>query len=236
MSRGVRDPGQACRIWAHYNLLLAAISTVPVIATGTLAWQFALDGQKLKGILLLHLVLGRPPRRQCIERRLPWNSGSTLRRCGCAPRDRHGGSASHRCSARAHEAVSATRMVPGRNRTPELCRYRTGNGSFISRSCESEDTAQTWEGLLRTGDSAWGARKRHGNRRIVRLARCRHERFATQIPNDRIQAMDAQCARALVAGALVGICNIRSLVRPALVSEMNSRSLFSCCSDLKRGP
>ena len=42
---------------AYYNLLVAAISTVPVLATGLLAWQFQLDGQKVKGILLLHLVL-----------------------------------------------------------------------------------------------------------------------------------------------------------------------------------
>jgi uncharacterized membrane protein len=42
---------------AYYNLLLAAISTLPVLATGLLAWQFQLEGQKLKGILLLHLVL-----------------------------------------------------------------------------------------------------------------------------------------------------------------------------------
>jgi uncharacterized membrane protein len=42
---------------AYYNLLAAAISTVPVVATGLLAWQFQLEGQKLKGILLLHLVL-----------------------------------------------------------------------------------------------------------------------------------------------------------------------------------
>ncbi|HEV2964181.1 MAG TPA: DUF2231 domain-containing protein [Candidatus Angelobacter sp.] len=42
---------------AYYNLLVAAISTLPVLATGILAWQFQLDAQKLKGILLLHLVL-----------------------------------------------------------------------------------------------------------------------------------------------------------------------------------
>src|SRR5438128_10341112 len=42
---------------AYYNLLAAALSTFPVLATGILAWQFQLDGQKLKGILLLHLVL-----------------------------------------------------------------------------------------------------------------------------------------------------------------------------------
>ena len=41
---------------AYYNLLASAISTFPVLATGILAWQFQLDGQKLKGILLLHLV------------------------------------------------------------------------------------------------------------------------------------------------------------------------------------
>jgi uncharacterized membrane protein len=43
---------------AYYNLLAAALSTIPVVATGLLAWQFQLEGQKLKGILLLHLALG----------------------------------------------------------------------------------------------------------------------------------------------------------------------------------
>jgi uncharacterized membrane protein len=42
---------------AYYNLLAAAISTFPVLVTGALAWQFQLEGQKLQGILLLHLVL-----------------------------------------------------------------------------------------------------------------------------------------------------------------------------------
>jgi len=41
---------------AYYNLLLAAVSTLPVLITGLLAWQLQLEGQKLKGILLLHLV------------------------------------------------------------------------------------------------------------------------------------------------------------------------------------
>jgi uncharacterized membrane protein len=42
---------------AYYNLLVAAILTVPVFGTGILAWRFQLEGQELKGILLLHLVL-----------------------------------------------------------------------------------------------------------------------------------------------------------------------------------
>jgi uncharacterized membrane protein len=33
---------------AYYNILVAAISTVPVLATGILAWQFQLEGEKLK--------------------------------------------------------------------------------------------------------------------------------------------------------------------------------------------
>jgi uncharacterized membrane protein len=45
-------------IAAYFNLLLAALFTVPVVATGLAAWQWALEGQKLKGILLMHLVLG----------------------------------------------------------------------------------------------------------------------------------------------------------------------------------
>jgi uncharacterized membrane protein len=43
---------------AYYNLLVAAIATIPVVGTGILAWQWELEGQKLKGILLMHLVMG----------------------------------------------------------------------------------------------------------------------------------------------------------------------------------
>jgi uncharacterized membrane protein len=51
---------------AYYNLLVAAISTIPVVVTGILAWQLELEGQKLKGILLMHLVMG------CISSILIW--------------------------------------------------------------------------------------------------------------------------------------------------------------------
>jgi len=43
---------------ARYNLAIAAIATIPVIATGLLAWQWQLEGHRLKGILLQHLVMG----------------------------------------------------------------------------------------------------------------------------------------------------------------------------------
>jgi uncharacterized membrane protein len=43
---------------AYYNLLVAAIATIPVVITGILAWQWELEGQRLKGILLMHLVTG----------------------------------------------------------------------------------------------------------------------------------------------------------------------------------
>jgi uncharacterized membrane protein len=43
---------------AYFNLLVAAAFTVPVVATCLAAWQWALEGQKLKGILLMHLVQG----------------------------------------------------------------------------------------------------------------------------------------------------------------------------------
>jgi uncharacterized membrane protein len=57
---------QALATAAYFNLLLAAISTVPVVASGLMAWQWALEGQKIKGILLMHLVLG------CISSVLIW--------------------------------------------------------------------------------------------------------------------------------------------------------------------
>jgi len=41
---------------AYYNFLGAAASIVPVLATGVLAWQLQLEGQKVKGILLWHML------------------------------------------------------------------------------------------------------------------------------------------------------------------------------------
>ena len=43
---------------AYYNLFVAALATIPVVITGIVAWQWELEGQKLKGILLMHLVMG----------------------------------------------------------------------------------------------------------------------------------------------------------------------------------
>jgi len=45
-------------ILAYYNLTVAAIFSLPVVVTGLIAWQWQLEGQRLKGTLLLHLVLG----------------------------------------------------------------------------------------------------------------------------------------------------------------------------------
>ena len=46
------------RIAALYNIVTAAIVVVPVVITGLLAWQWQLEGQKLKCVLLMHLLLG----------------------------------------------------------------------------------------------------------------------------------------------------------------------------------
>ena len=51
---------------AYCNLFAAALATIPVLITGILAWQWELEGQRLKGILLMHLVLG------CVSSLLIW--------------------------------------------------------------------------------------------------------------------------------------------------------------------
>jgi len=43
---------------AYWNLTVAALAAIPSALTGLLAWQFELEGRTLKGILLLHLLLG----------------------------------------------------------------------------------------------------------------------------------------------------------------------------------
>ena len=51
---------------AYYNMFAAALATIPVLITGLLAWQWQLEGQRLKGILLMHLVAG------CVSSVLIW--------------------------------------------------------------------------------------------------------------------------------------------------------------------
>ena len=43
---------------ARLNTLAAAVAVVPTLATGIVAWQWQLRGQRLKGLLLLDLALG----------------------------------------------------------------------------------------------------------------------------------------------------------------------------------
>ena len=62
--------GVLCDLWAHwgkrptlkavaqFNLRAAAFMALPVVLTGLLAWQFQLEGQRLKGVLLMHLIAG----------------------------------------------------------------------------------------------------------------------------------------------------------------------------------
>ena len=54
LSRGKRTSQLAGA--AYLNLSIAAATVIPAALTGLLAWQFALDGKRLKGLLLLHVI------------------------------------------------------------------------------------------------------------------------------------------------------------------------------------
>jgi uncharacterized membrane protein len=49
---------EALGIAAYTNLLLAAVTALPAVATGLVAWQWALEGHRIRGILRLHMVFG----------------------------------------------------------------------------------------------------------------------------------------------------------------------------------
>ncbi len=51
---------------AYYNFFAAALATIPVLISGIFAWQWQLEGQRLRGILLMHLVAG------CVSSVLIW--------------------------------------------------------------------------------------------------------------------------------------------------------------------
>ena len=64
LAQWTKNRGLAAAV--YFNLLVAATFTIPVLLTGVAAWQWALEGQKLKGILRMHLVLG------CLSGTLIW--------------------------------------------------------------------------------------------------------------------------------------------------------------------
>src|SRR5882757_8192333 len=103
-------------------------------------------------------------------------------------------------------------MLSGRHCAAESCGHSLADGSIVPVSGESEDPGQTWEGILWAGDGARGARDGHGIRSAVHRACRGHEHFAAAIPNDEIQTVDAQCARAVVACTPAGIRGVRALV------------------------
>ena len=43
---------------AYLNLAVAAVAAIPVVISGLAAWRWQLEGQRLKGTLLLHLNSG----------------------------------------------------------------------------------------------------------------------------------------------------------------------------------
>ena len=54
LSRGKRDSKLASA--AYLNLSIAAATVLPAVLTGLMAWQFALEGKRLKGLLLWHVI------------------------------------------------------------------------------------------------------------------------------------------------------------------------------------
>ena len=54
LSRGNRDSQFASA--AYWNLSVAAVAVIHTVLTGWLAWHFALEDQKIKGLLLSHII------------------------------------------------------------------------------------------------------------------------------------------------------------------------------------
>jgi uncharacterized membrane protein len=53
---GVWTKGEDLATAGYFNLSLAALSVFPAVLTGLVAWQWQLEGHRLKGILLWHLL------------------------------------------------------------------------------------------------------------------------------------------------------------------------------------
>jgi len=49
---------QELAVSAYVSLTVAAVTALPAAATGLAAWQWELEGRRLKGILLLHAIGG----------------------------------------------------------------------------------------------------------------------------------------------------------------------------------
>lgn len=110
-------------------------------------------------------------------------------------------------------ALSATCLVPIHHRASESCGGRSD--SLVSGSCNSKDSSKAREDLLRTVDSALGARHSLRTHRAVHLAVGGDEPSARKSANHQIHSVDAKRPSALVGRTLVGIRDVRTLVRSA---------------------
>jgi hypothetical protein len=133
--------------------------------------------------------------------------------------------ANRRCSTRPTAKVPATRTVPVHRDSSELSHHRTSDASLIcpSRSVRGyrPDSASRVVSHLRTLPQAvlcpcngtYRVRNRRRSWRAAHSTRRRDHYFATTIPTDQVQTLDARRARALVARAPAGSDDLRSMVR-----------------------
>jgi len=102
-----RNPAMAKA--AYYNLVAAALTAPVAIASGLTAWQWQLEGAKLKGNLLLHLIFALSA------------SGNDLAslRVACSPAKTSTTNAGHHLyrSCACHGVVDRTRRTSGWDRS-----------------------------------------------------------------------------------------------------------------------
>src|SRR5207244_2933945 len=144
---------------AYCNFLAAALTTVPVLITGLLAWQWQLEGQRLKGTLLLHLALG---------------VGSSLVIWAVwlihGKAHRTSGGAGCRSVAGAGEMLPSSRCLPVHDRVTQCGTHCDDHDSFPSAPSHSQASPQDREALLRVRHGACNARRHCRTWRPVHFA------------------------------------------------------------------
>src|SRR5579862_322921 len=159
-----------------------------------------------------------PPRLKIVnawlaQRRISWNGGSAVCRSHFVLGSGYGIGAHRRCCARPTKTIPVTRMVPVHGASSERRHHRISDASLICPSRQSEDTGQTRQTVLCSGNGTRRLGNGRGSRRPVHSTCRRDHHFASTIPTDQIPTLDARRARALVARAPVGNDHLRPVVR-----------------------
>src|SRR5258706_941499 len=153
-------------------------------------------------------------------RRISGNGSARVCRFDFGAGGRHGNWLGAGRGVGAPEMLSSARLVAVLDRASQCSLDRDGHDPFLSPERSAEAAAETGPIVLCVGRGARHPRNSGGSRWTLYPARSRHQNSARAPEVHKLQGMDAEQSRSLVAGVLAGAGNLCPMVRTSFLMNV----------------